>query len=416
MNPLLSVSARPDFDAINITEDREKFRNLHATANLQNNTVYSYIFSKLKQSKLDAHESYRTAMAAFFMSTDFLTLKNDKKDKKNYPRFVSYAFHKSHPSKDFIDILQKAQSSKDPQQLTEWLVNHKNFPRFVEAFTYQWLDTAEILSNNPIEKKFAAYHKNNFFNAYQLEASKFLLHLYTNNLPVKELVTANYSFVNDDLNDVIYNGGSTRASLGIGWKPKAIIAKDFKKVEFADKNRGGLLTMGGFLTATGNGVDGLPLKRANWILENLLDSKLPPPPPDIDAEAFESGEHSHNLKKKLESHTKDPACYSCHKRMDPIAIIMDKFNTIGGENHDYSPETVMINDHEISNIADLKNYIGSQDQQIARALTKNILEFTLGRQLYVQDEPKLNKIIAENKDTDFKIRNLLNSVIKHFFL
>lgn len=402
-------------DRVNDLEVRKKFRNLHTDASMQNNTVYSYIFSKLKQSKLDSHESYRTAMASFFMSPDFLTVINDKKDKNNYPRFVSYALHKSHPTKEFIDLLEKAQRSRDPRQLTEWMISHKNFERFLEAFSYQWLDIAQILTNQPGENTFGAFHLNNLFEAYQTEASQFLLHLYRNNLPIKEMVTANYSFVNEDIND-IYSGGRGQARLKKNWKPKAIHAGEFKKTEFSNANRGGLLSMGAFLSATGNGVDGLPLRRAKWILENLLDAKLPPVPADIDVEAFESDKAGNTLLEKLEAHTKDPACHSCHKRMDPLAIMMDQFNTIGGTNHNYSRETVMINDQKINSIADLKLYIGSHEAVLARAFTKNILQFTLGRELYVQDETKLTQIIEENKTSGFKIRDLLSSVVKYYFL
>ena len=76
----------------------------------------------------------------------------------------------------------------------------------------------------------------------------------------------------------------------------------------------------------------------------------------------------------------------------------------------------MLNNKKIENVADLKEYIGSRDEVLARAFTKRLLEFTLGRQLYIQDEPKLSKVIDENRESGFKTRNLLNSILKNFFL
>lgn len=395
---------------------RSKFKNLHEDAAIKNNTVYSYIYSKLKQTKMNSDEAYRTAMISFFLSPDFLTVGNNKKDKQAYDRYVSYAFHKSHPSKDFSLQFAAAQRSKDASKLTEWLVNHSHFNRFLDNFTFQWLGLAEIKNAAPEEKKFGLFHVKNFYEAYQKEISRFMLHLFTENRPVKELVTADYSFVNEDLKD-FYNGHSSTSYYGRVDEvtlPK-IDRKDFKKFSFSNKDRGGLLGTGAFLTATGNGVEGLPIKRATWILENLLDSKLPPPPEDIDLTQFE-GEHSNGLKAKLEAHSQNPACYNCHKRMDPLAVVMDYYNTMGGQNHTYLREAVVINGEKIKNIGDLKNYIGSQEEILARSFTKQILRFTLGRDLYVQDEPKIDKIIEGNRDNGFKTRELLTSVIKNFFL
>ena len=406
-----------DDEKLNDRAIREKFKNLHEDAAIKNNTVYAYIFSKLKQTKMDEEESFRVAMLSFFLSPDFLTVGNDKKDKQSYARFVSYSLHKSHPSKDFIDQFTQAQKSKDPEKFAEWLANHANFKRFLDSFSYQWLEMEEILAATPEEDKFGTFHENNFFDAYQVEVSRFLLHLFTQNRPVKELVTADYSFVNDDLKS-FYESGNGRGRYrqnGRQIEKKQVDVADFKKHIFSDKRRGGILSQGAFLTATGNGVDGLPIKRSTWILENLLDAPLPPPPEEIDLTSFES-EHSKGLKKMLEAHSQNPACYSCHKRIDPFAIIMDYYDTMGGVNSGHARDAVMINNKKIENITDLKEYIGSNDEVLARSFTKKLLEYTLGRQLYIQDEPKLNSIIDENRESGFKTRNLLSSILKNFFL
>jgi hypothetical protein len=394
---------------------RSKFKNLHEDAAMKNNTVYSYIFSKLKQTKMNSDEAYRTAMISFFLSPDFLTVGNDKKDKQAYARYVSYAFHKSHPSPDFSVQFAQAQKNKNADKLSEWLVNHSNFTRFIDTFTYQWLGLAEIKNALPEEKNFGTFHVKNFYDAYQYEVFTFMQHLFSNNLPIKELVTADYSFVNEDLKD-FYNGGGSREYYVAGRTEIADVNREeFKKHVFSNAKRGGLLAQGAFLTATGNGVDGLPIKRSTWILENLLDSKLPPPPEDIDLTQFES-KHSTSLKEKLESHSQNPACYSCHKRIDPLAVIMDSYNTMGGHNNNFQAERVMINGEKISDLADLKNYLGTQDEVLARAFAKSMLKFTLGRELYVQDEPKIDKIIEENRASGFKTRDLMSSILKNFFL
>ena len=406
-----------DDEKLNDRAIGQKFKNLHEDTAIRNNTVYTYIFNKLKQSKMDEEESFRVAMMSFFLSPDFLTVGNNKKDKQAYARYISYAFHKSHPSPDFLTQFAGAQKSANADELSKWIVNHSNFERFLNNFTYQWLNMEEILAASPEEAKFGLFHEKNFFEAYKVEASKFFLHLFSKNIPIKEMVTANYSFINEDLKNFYENGGgnSRYRSSEVAKEVYDVKKETFKKHIFADKEHGGLLTMGAFLTATGNGVDGLPIRRSTWILENLFDSPLPPPPEEIDLTNFES-KHSEDLKKKLESHSQDPACYGCHKRIDPLAIIMDRFDTMGGVNRKHSRDAVMVNGKKLSNVTDLKKYIGENDEVLARAFTKKLLEYTLGRQLYIQDEPSLKRVIDENRESGFKTRNLLSSILKNFFL
>ena len=95
---------------------------------------------------------------------------------------------------------------------------------------------------------------------------------------------------------------------------------------------------------------------------------------------------------------------------------MDYFDTMGGIHQNHSRDAVMINTHKIKNVGDLKEYIGSQEEVLARSFTKQLLRYTLGRDLYIQDGPKIDKIVEENRDNGFKTRELLNSVIKNFFL
>ena len=95
---------------------------------------------------------------------------------------------------------------------------------------------------------------------------------------------------------------------------------------------------------------------------------------------------------------------------------MDYYDTMGGVNRGHSRDAVIVNTHKIKDVGDLKEYIGSQEDVLARSFTKQLLRFTLGRDLYIQDEPKIDRIIEENKDNGFKSRELLTSIIKTFFL
>ena len=314
---------------------------------------------------------------------------------------LSYVFHKSTPSADFHKELEKLHKTRDIETFSEWLISHPHFERYLESFTKQWLHLSNVNEAIPDQRKFRIFHNEKLMEAYTEEAKQFLLHLFREDRPIKELVDADYSIINNKLIS-FYERGKEHNNDG------------FLKYQFNNKKRGGILATGAFLTATGNGVEQLPIKRAEWILKNLLDSPLPPPPDDIDLENFQQ-DLSAPLHERLKAHSQDAKCYSCHKKIDPLAIMMNDFNTIGDFDHSNSSTKVELNNTIIRNFTEFKSYLGTQEEALARSFTKSILKYSLGRDLYVQDLSLLDKIIEENRPKNFQIKGLMKSIIKYSF-
>ncbi|MCM8531628.1 MAG: DUF1588 domain-containing protein [Lentisphaeraceae bacterium] len=376
---------------------RKKFRALHNDNFIQNNIPYDYIFSKFKQRGIEKGESFRNSLVAFFLSPDFLTLEYDRKDKRKQARMISYSFHKTFPKKEMMDQLNDRDGIRRGK-FTEWLVQNEGFEEFIEDFAYQWLNMAAIKEAMPDQNRFSEFYSNKLLKDFTLEIRHFITHLFKENRPVNELISADYSIINSNLASFY---GSSSSS------------KEFLKTDLKESSRGGLLSTGAFLTATGNGLEGLPIRRAQWILENVLDSNLPPPPDNIDVENFEKAAGK-SLKERLKIHSSHPQCYACHKKIDPLALVMDSFSTIGREN--YRHISTEYNGIPLKGFKDLKKYLGSQDEAIARSLIKNILKYTLGRELYVQDGLIIDRIIEKHAADNFPVRDLLDSMIKGFFL
>lgn len=252
---------------------------------------------------------------------------------------LSYVFHKSTPSQELKEQFQKALKVRDLSEFTDWLVAHPHFNRYVESFTKQWLHLSNVNNAMPDQKKFRQFYDDKLMDSYTEEAKQFLLYIFRENRPVKELVSADYSIINNDLIS-FYEHGKRHEEDG------------FKKYTFSDKSRGGILASGAFLTATGNGVEQLPIKRAEWILTNLLNSHLPPPD-DINLENFQQDLNA-PLHMRLGAHSENAACYSCHKKIDPLAIMMNGFNTIGGQDYNRSSNKVKLNDKILRNFTEFK--------------------------------------------------------------
>ena len=389
---------------INDMEVREKFKYLHSFNGMKLSVIYTYMFGDLRKQKMKMEDAYRNTMITFFMSPRFLILDSMAKTIEDKIRYTSYMTHKSPPSAEFAAMYKSATKKKDYKTLGDWLIQHKNFRRFSNAFTYQWLKLGEINNNLPDEGKFRSYYQNEMERRQRQEAELFLLNMFRENRPILELVQADYSFMDKGLMDFygLYTGNMSDDGL-------------FSKVDAKKAGRGGVLSMAAFLTATGNGVDPLPIKRAAWISENILDSPLPSPP-DVDVNDFEDTSTGRTLRERLEVHAQNPACHSCHKRLDSLAILMDKYDSIGGLNNHYVAEPVKINDQKVSDVTQLKAYLENYSKPMARAFSKKLISYMTGREPGVQDEAKLDMILAETKENSYRVGELYAAILKYYVL
>lgn len=401
----LSFNNKQEVDKKNITK---KLGSLTEMLGLKTSDTYTKIYDSFIDKNFTKEDAYRNTVSLLLTSPEFLTISNKKGGVQDYIRYSSYSLHKSAPTKEFSKIFLEARDSGKSRTLANYLIEHKNFKRFTDAFVYQWLQLKEIEHAEP-DQKFKIFHKNNFKDAYRIELELYFLNLFRENRPVKELVKSDYSFLNNELK-AFYDGTKVDKSKNT----KTIHEDDFQKHKLSSSTRGGILSMGAFLTSTGNGVDPLPLKRSLWINANLLDSPLPPPPEDIDLTTFEV-EHSKTLKERLAIHGKDPSCTNCHKKIDPFAIIMDRYDTIGDINTKYSPDHVTVDNKKIKNINELKDYICSQEKRLATSFCRQLLHYILGRKLDFLEEEKLKKIITANEKSGYRCGDLYDSLIRNFF-
>ncbi|MCM8537267.1 MAG: DUF1588 domain-containing protein [Lentisphaeraceae bacterium] len=379
---------------------RKKFRALHKKNSIKMNMPFDYIFDKFKQKQIAQEKAYRNTLLAFFMSPEFLTLKYSQKDQLEKIRLLSYSIHKTYPNVEFVEKFMEVKDASKLSTFSDWLVSHEHFERFIKSFSVQWLELSNIQTAMPDERSFSEYYDNQLLHSFKEEAFNFLLYLFREDRPISELVNADYSFLDKKL-ESFYNARSDNDIDG------------FQKVKLKDSQRGGILTMGAFLTATGNGVDPLPIKRSEWILKNILNTELPPPPDDIDLENFQQ-DLSAPFAKRLKVHSQNEKCYSCHKKIDPIAVIMNRFNTIGRLN--YEQASIDLNGKQINAPKGLKSYLATQDELIAKAFSESLIRFIMGRDINFQDQAKIEKILNESESGNYPIKKLFSSIIKYYLM
>ncbi len=156
------------------------------------------------------------------------------------------------------------------------------------------------------------------------EVHQFFRHAVDNNLPIPELLTADYSFLNADLAKVYEVDNVPQDS-------------KLRKHTFTDGRRGGLLGMGAFLTLTADSLGTSPIHRAVYVMENFMGIHPTPPPANVKITEPDVRQ-AKTIKEILAAHTADASCASCHKTIDPYGYAFENFGPMGGWRDEYTQQ------------------------------------------------------------------------------
>jgi hypothetical protein len=185
----------------------------------------------------------------------------------------------------------------------------------VNNFASRWLELSKIAGVVPDTDLYREFDEN-LRDAMDRETRLFVGDQLHNDRSVMELLTANYSFLNQ--------------RLATHYGVPDVYGDHFRKVTFTDGRRGGLVGQGSILTVTSYGNRTSVVMRGRWVLANLLGTPPGEPPADVPAlkEAGMDGA-PRSLRERMVVHRKNPVCASCHLRMDPIGFSLENFDATG---------------------------------------------------------------------------------------
>jgi hypothetical protein len=245
---------------------------------------------------------------------------------------------------------------------------------------------------------------------FQSEADLYFGYIMHQDRDVAEFVDSDYTFLNGRLARVYGLG-----ELGIH-------GEELRKVTLpSDSPRGGVLTMGSVLAVTSNPTRTSPVKRGLFILDNILGTPSPPPPPNIPPlENAESTVTSHpaTLREALSVHRTQPMCASCHDRLDPPGLALENFNAIGiwrDTDRGQAIETTgqLATGETFHNVRELKHILATQHRaDFYRCLTEKMLTYALGRGLEYYDVETVDQIVARLQQNDGRFSALVTGVVE----
>jgi hypothetical protein len=272
-------------------------------------------------------------------------------------------------------------------------------------FAAQWLRLQDLHKVEPDALSFP-YFDESLADAMAHETELLFRHLVRADRSALELLTADYTFVNERL----------ARHYGI----PHVSGPDFRKVAYPDDKRRGLLGHGSVLTLTSHGNRTSPVLRGKWVMEVLLGSPPPPPPADVpDLEETKNAKDGRLLSvaEQLAQHRASPACSSCHNVIDPIGLSLDNFDVTGAwrikdRGVPINVTSELYDGTPLNGAADLRAALLAKSDVIMMHLTERLLSYALGRRVEHYDMPTVRKIVRDARASDYRLSALILGVVR----
>jgi hypothetical protein len=272
-------------------------------------------------------------------------------------------------------------------------------------FGSQWLRLQDLDKINP-DVRFYPDFDEQLKTSMRRETELFFRHIVREDRPVTDLFSADYTFVDERL----------ATHYGI----PNVVGTQFRKVQYPDARRQGLLGHGSILTLTSHADRTSPVLRGKWVMEVLLGTPPPPPPPDVpdlDATAEAGDGRLRTVRERMEQHRANPACASCHRMIDPIGLALDNFDATGAwrirdNGMPVDAASTFYDGTPLGGPADLRAALMKRSGVLVQTFTENLMTFALGRRLGHEDMPALRGIVREASADGQRLSAFVLAIVK----
>jgi mono/diheme cytochrome c family protein len=318
---------------------------------------------------------------------------------------LSFFLWSSIPDDQLLDIATKGQL-RNPGAIEAQVKRMLADPRadaIARNFAGQWLYLRTIEGSVPDVYLFPNFSEN-LRRDFRRETELFFQSILHDNKSALDLVTADYTFVNERL----------AKHYGI----PNVYGSHFRRVTITDPNRRGLLGQGSILTVTSLADRTTVVGRGKWIMENLLAAPPPQPPPNVPPLAANDGKSApKSLRERMEQHRANPVCASCHNRMDPLGFALENFDATGqwrelDDGRPIDSSAVLPDGTKFTGPAGLRDMLLGQKRSIVQALTEKLMLYALGRGLEFYDAPAIRKIVNDAGASNYAMQSIVVGIVK----
>jgi len=241
---------------------------------------------------------------------------------------------------------------------------------------------------------------------FATEMRLFLTSVLLDERNVQELLTADYTFVNERL----------ARHYGID----GVVGPQFRRVVLDDPVRHGLLGKGALQLRTSYGDRTSPVLRGAWVLDKLMGTPPTPPPPGVETNlSTPEGEQPKTVRERLERHRKDASCNACHGVIDPYGLALENFTAIGAwRDYDQDAEapidarTELSGGRPVDGPVALRAALLERDDQFVQALTEKLMMYAIGRELEYFDMPQVRAVVRAATIKDYRFSALVAGIVQ----
>jgi hypothetical protein len=310
---------------------------------------------------------------------------------------------------------------------TERLLADPKSRRFVDAFLDYWLEIRRLDETTPATTLYNDYYLDDSLTEAALaETQLYFSELLTRNLPARDIVDSDFTFLNDRL----------AAHYGI----PGVAGASMRRVALpADSVRGGVMTQAAVLKVTANGTTTSPVLRGKWIMERIAGFDLPPPPAAVPAvEPDIRG--AVTIRQQLDKHRADESCAVCHRKIDPPGFALESFDVMGGWRDRYRAHAVdsppvpgfgkngwpfafslalpvdssgqLADGRAFRDVRDFKQLLLADETQTARNFARQLSVYATGAPVRFSDRAKIEAILAKTRTSQYGIRHIVHELIQ----
>ncbi len=318
---------------------------------------------------------------------------------------LSFFLWNEGPDEQLIGLATRNQLA-DPAVMKTQVERMLKDPRaqsLIENFAFSWLNMATLAQVEPLDPAFNAAMRGNF----ETEIRLFLTSVLLGNRNVTELMTADYTFVNESL----------ARQYGIA----GVLGPQFRRVTLKDENRWGLLGKGAVELRTSYGDRTSPVLRGEYVLDRILGTPPTPPPPGVNTDlSVHEGQPPATVRARLEAHRANPTCKGCHGVMDPYGLAMENFDVTGrwrtidvqqAKQLPIDPTAELSSGAVLHGPADLRRYLTRRPEQFPTTVTKRLMMYALNRELEYYDMPQVRTIVREAGAHDYTLGALITGIV-----
>lgn len=309
---------------------------------------------------------------------------------------------------------------------TERLLGAPAADRFIEGFLDYWLELRKHDATTPSNTLYPDYYLDEGLVEAALDESRmFFTELLRRDLPVRNVVSSDFTYVNWRLAQHYGIPGVEGAAM--------------RRVNLpADSVRGGVLTQAIVLKVSANGTTTSPVIRGKWIADRILGLHVPPPPSSVGAVDPDT-RGAVTIRQQLDAHRTDKNCAACHNKIDPPGFALENFDVMGGwrdryrgDAKDKVPEIgigkngwpfdfhyalpvdargQLPDGRAFDDVRGLKRHLLADEAQIARNLVRQLAVYATGAPVRFSDRPEIEKILSAAKAQGYGVRSLVHALV-----